>query len=155
MLSKIEKEILNFIQGDLPLKSCPYASLARKLNTNEDEITGIIEALKRRGYVRRFGALLSHGMVGLKVNCMCVWSIPEKKIEKIGRICSREAAISHCYLRASRRDWPYNFYTMVHAKTKAECIRIIKTIAKKCKVDDYKMLFTLKKFKKTSPVYSV
>ena len=155
MLNKIEKKILNFVQGDLPIKSRPYAHLAEKLNINEDEISAVISSLKKRGYIRRFGALLNHGMVGLKVNCMCVWSIPEGKTEKIGIICSREAAISHCYLRESKHNWPYNFYTMVHAKTKTECENIIKTIAKKCKVTDYKMLFTLKKFKKTSPKYRV
>ena len=155
MLTKTEKQILNFIQGDLPLKSSPYASLAKELNIDEDKIAGIITSLKKRGYIRRFGAFLSHEMVGLRANCMCVWSVPEEKIEKIGKLCSQELGISHCYLRASKRNWPYNFYTMVHARTKSECQKTIKAISKKCKVDDYKMLFTLKKFKKTSPVYRV
>ncbi len=155
MLTKIEKEILNFVQGDLPLKSSPYAKLAKRLNIDEDKIADKIGSLKKRGYIRRFGAILSHNMVGLKANCMCVWSVPEKKIEKIGELCSWEPAISHCYLRASKRDWPYNFYTMIHARTKSECLKLIRSISKKCGVDDYKMLFTLKKFKKTSPVYRV
>ena len=155
MLTKIEKQILNFIQGDLPLESSPYASLAKKLNIDEVKIADKIASLKKRGYIRRFGAFLSHDMVGLKANCMCVWSVPEEKIEKAGKLCSKEPAISHCYLRVSKRDWPYNFYTMVHAKTKSECQKIIKSIAKKCKIDDYKTLFSLRKFKKTSPVYRV
>ncbi len=154
-MSKIEKQILNFIQGDLPLESSPYAKLAKKLNIDEDKIADKIAALKKKGYIRRFGALLSHDMVGLKANCMCVWSVPEEKIEKMGKLCSKEPAISHCYLRTSKRDWPYNFYTMVHARTKSECLELIKSISKKCKVDAYKMLFTLKKFKKTSPIYRV
>ncbi|MCG2712690.1 MAG: Lrp/AsnC family transcriptional regulator [Candidatus Omnitrophica bacterium] len=155
MLTKIEKQILNFIQGDLPLNSSPYAGLAKELNIDEDKIAEKIALLKKRGYIRRLGALLSHDMVGLKANCMCVWRVPEGKIEKIGKLCAQEPGISHCYWRVSKRDWPYNFYTMVHAKTKSECCKTIKSIAKKCEVDDYKMLFTLKKFKKTSPVYSV
>ncbi|MFH1092934.1 MAG: Lrp/AsnC family transcriptional regulator [Candidatus Omnitrophota bacterium] len=155
MLTKTEKQILNFIQGDLPLKSFPYTHLAKKLNMAEDKIAEKIALLKKRGYIRRLGALVNHDMVGLKVNCMCVWKVSEEKIEKIGKLCAKAPAISHCYLRAIQRGWPYNFYTMVHAKTKSECLKTIKSIAKKSSVDDYEMLFTLKKFKKTSPIYSV
>ncbi len=155
MLSAKEKQILNFIQGDLPLKSSPYSSLAKKLNIEEKKVVEIIALLKERGYIRRFGALLSHDLVGLRANCMCVWNIPEERIEEVGKTCSKEKAISHCYLRASKPDWPYNFYTMVHAKTKSECKKIITEISKKCEVDGFKMLFTLKKFKKTSPTYRV
>ena len=155
ILSLKEKQILNFIQGDLPLRSSPYIRLAKELNITERKVIEIISSFKNRGCIRRFGALLSHNMVGLGANCMCVWNAPEKRIETIGKICSKEAAISHCYQRLSKRDWPYNFYTMVHAKTKTECKRIIKSVSKKCKVYDFKMLFTLKEFKKTSPKYSV
>ena len=155
MLTKTEKRILNFIQGDLPLRSSPYALLAKELNIDEKKIAGIIMALKKRGLIRRFGAFLSHDRVGLKANCLCVWNVPEAMIGKTGKICGREKAVSHCYLRESRRDWPYNLYTMVHAKTRTECKEIIKSISGKCKIDDFKMLFTLKKFKKTSPNYRV
>ena len=155
MLNTIEKKILNFIQGDLPLRSDPYSKLAANLGIDEKEIVKIISSFKKRGYVRRFGAILTHRKIGLKTNCMCVWNIPAEKVEKIGNVCSRELSISHCYLRQSKQKWPYNFYTMIHARTKTECLKIIKKIANKCKVDDYKMLFTLKKFKKTSSFYSV
>ena len=136
MLSAVEKKILNFVQGDLPLNSAPYAKLAEKLKITEDRIVRIIASLKAKGYIRRFGAFLKHNQVGLKANCMCAWNVPKDTIEKIGRICAKEQSISHCYERKSKTNWPYNFYTMVHAKTKAECRSLINSIAKRCKVDD-------------------
>ena len=155
MLSKTEKQIINFVQGDLPLESSPYNKISRRLNISQDLVIKKIKALKEKGYISRFGALVKHDKVGLKANCMCVWRIPTGKIGKIGKYCSRQNAISHCYLRKIRPEWPYNFYTMIHAKNKNDCIRFIKSIAEKFNITDYQMLFTLKQFKKTSPVYKL
>ena len=155
MLNALEKKILNFIQGDLPLRSDPYSKLAADLGIDEGKIVKTISSLEKRGYVRRFGAILTHHKVGLKTNCMCVWKIPPEKVEKIGGVCSREPSISHCYLRQSKQKWSYNFYTMIHARTKTECLKIIRKIANKCAVKEYELLFTLKQFKKISPLYRV
>jgi len=154
-LTILQKKIIRLLQADLPLTNSPYAKIARTNGVTEDAIVKEITHLKKAGYLRRFGAILNHHGVGLKVNCMCVWKVPTAKIEKIGKVSSRQPQISHCYQRKALKDWPYNFYTMIHAGSKKECSQVIENIITKSGVNDYRMLFTKKQFKKTSPKYMV
>ncbi len=155
MLTKIQKEILQFLQGDLPLISAPYAHLAQRLDVDEDRVIKEIKELRSSGFIRRFGGILNHNKIGLRGNCMCVWKVPKKLINKIARVASRLPQVSHCYLRKAVKDWPYNFYTMVHGRSRTDCVRVIHRIAFESGASDYKMLFTLKQFKKKSPRYEV
>jgi len=152
-LSSRQKAILDFLQQDLAVSSSPFLALKRKLRINEDEIVNELVNLKRAGYIRRYGAILNHRKVGLKENCMCVWKVSSHVIKEMVRITTDCPQISHCYLRKTTREWPYNFYTMIHGRSKAECLNIIERIAKASQVSDYQPLFTIKEFKKISPRY--
>jgi DNA-binding Lrp family transcriptional regulator len=154
-LTRLQKNILRFVQADIPCVPRPYAELAKDNSVDETEIAAQIKVLKKAGYIRRFGAILSHKKVGLKANCMCVWKVPKDKIEIISKAALAMPQISHCYLRKTLKNWPYNFYTMIHGKTKKQCRQIIEALAGKSKVKDFRMLFTKKQFKKTSPRYNV
>ena len=155
MLNKIQREILRFLQADLPLKSSPYAALARRLDVNERRIVKEIRALKKAGYIRRLGGLLNHHKIGLKQNCMCVWRAAPAAVNRIAKIAVKQPQISHCYLRKTDKNWPYNFYTMIHGRSKTECAEVVKRISGKSGVEEYKMLFTQKQFKKKSPKYEI
>ncbi|MBU1044252.1 MAG: Lrp/AsnC family transcriptional regulator [Candidatus Omnitrophica bacterium] len=154
-LTELQKNVLNFLQQDIPVKEHPYAEIARQNKVDEKTIVNQIKVLKKTGYIRRFGAILAHHKIGLKANCMCVWIVPESKIKKIADRAKKMAQISHCYLRKTTKKWPYNFYTMIHGQTKKQCIEVIEFLAKTAEVTDYRMLFTEKQFKKSSPFYSV
>ena len=152
MLKETDKEILRFLQVGLPLESRPYADLAYRLNCTEKEIAGRIIRLKKNGYIRRMGAILDHYKIGLTANCMCVWNSPPSGIALISRLAAKQQGISHCYVRKRLSGkWPYNFYAMIHGRSRKECIKVIKEIARQSGISDYKMLFTLKELKKISP----
>ncbi len=153
MLTKSQKNILEFLQGDLPLCENPYGGLAAEIGITEKELEKDIARLKKQGYIRRMGAFLDHRNIGLRANCMCVWKVPPAKLSRISALAAQQARISHCYLRKTAPGWDYNFYTMIHCRTKAECRSLVKKISRVSEVNDYKMLFTLKQFKKTSPRY--
>ncbi len=155
VLTEIQKIILRFLQTDILLDSHPYRDIARSLHLSEDRIILEIKRLKKEGCIRRLGAILNHKKIGFKQNCICVWKVPYTLIKKIAGIARRQEEISHCYLRKTAKNWPYNFYTMIHGRTKQECRSIIESIAAKSGVSDYRMLFTLKEFKKTSPKYKM
>ncbi|MBU1088234.1 MAG: Lrp/AsnC family transcriptional regulator [Candidatus Omnitrophica bacterium] len=154
-LTELQKNILNFLQQDIPAKEHPYSEIALENNVDEKTIVSQIKLLKNIGYIRRFGAILAHHKVGLKANCMCVWIVPENKVKKIADRVKKIAQISHCYSRKTTKKWPYNFYTMIHGQTKKQCFEVIEFLAKTAKLNDYRVLFTEKQFKKTSPKYRV
>ena len=56
---------------------------------------------------------------------MLVWDIPEDAIAAVGASVSSHPAVTHCYKRNRRPDFPYNFYTMVHAQSDDAYTRIL------------------------------
>ena len=56
MLAEFDKAILNAVQEDFPLDSCPFAVLAERLHTDEETLIARLTELKQAGYLRRLGA---------------------------------------------------------------------------------------------------
>jgi hypothetical protein len=84
---------------------------------------------------------------------MVAWQVPPDRIESVGRKMATFGAVSHCYCRVSSEQWPYNLYTMVHARDEASCLAKAAEIARAVKVDKYSLLFSRRELKKTSMAY--
>lgn len=142
--------ILQTLQRGLKFNQRPYQELAQKINISETELLTRIKALKKRGIIHRFGAVLNHYRSGYSVNAMVVWQVPARLIPKTGKIMSGFPAVSHCYQRKTWPNWPYNLYTMIHARSKSECAGIIRAIATRTGIKQYQALSSLKEYKKQS-----
>jgi len=153
MLDELEKNIISYLQGDLPLTPRPFAVLTDRIGISEEELLDKIKSLKQQGILRRLGATLYHQRVGFKANAMVAWYVPDDKIDKTGFVMATFKEVSHCYQRKIEEKWRYNIFTMVHGKNKKDCQSIIRRIAKKTGISDYVILLTLKEYKKTSPRY--
>ena len=153
MLDDLERKIVQYLQGNLPLTERPFAVLAEKIGISEEELIEKIKLLKEQGILRRFGANLNHQLAGFKANAMVAWYVPEDKMDKIGPLMATFKEVSHCYQRRIQGKWKYNLFTMVHGKSKKDCQDIARRIAEKTGIKDYVLLLTLKEYKKTSPRY--
>jgi len=153
MLDDVEKKIIHYLQGDLPLITRPFAFLAERIGIDEEELLDKIKLLKEQGMLRRLGATLYHQRVGFKANAMVAWYVPDDKIDETGFLMATFKEVSHCYQRKIQEKWRYNLFTMVHGKNKKDCQSIVRRIAKKAGIKDYVLLVTLKEYKKTSPQY--
>lgn len=153
MLTELEKKVISSIQGDMPVVQNPYGQLAEKIGISEDEFLEILQGLSTRGIIRRFGATLRHQKSGFKANAMIAWQADEADVEDIGSKMAEFKAVSHCYRRNPAPDWPYNLYTMVHAKSEEECYETAKKISAETGVKTYSLLFSKKELKKTSMKY--
>ena len=153
MLDDLDKKIIHYLQGDLPLTARPFAVLAERIGISEEELLDRIKLLKEQGMLRRLGATLYHQQVGFKANAMVAWCVPDDKIDETGFLMATFKEVSHCYQRKIQDKWKYNIFTMVHGKNKRDCQGIVKRIAKKTGIKDYVILLTLKEYKKTSPRY--
>jgi siroheme decarboxylase len=58
--------------------------------------------------------------------------------------------VTHCYERAIADDWPYNLYTMVHSKSRDDCLMIADHLSQRSGISDYRVLFSDFEYKKTS-----
>lgn len=153
MLSELEKKIIFSIQNDIPIVERPYRVLADRLHIDEETFLKTLQGLCDRGIVRRLGATLRHQKSGYEANAMTAWQVDENRVEEVGQAMARYREISHCYRRDPAPGWPYNLYTMIHARSEEACRTIAAAISRATGVDRYLLLFSRKEMKKTSMMY--
>ncbi len=141
--------LVRLTQEDLPRVERPFQVLAEKSGLTEEEILSWLKRGLKEGVIRRFAGLVRHTRTGLKGNIMVAWEVPEDRLEEVGNFLAREKKISHCYERKSYPGWPYNLYTMVHAKEEKEALETVDILAKKLGLKKYLPLKTVKELKKT------
>jgi DNA-binding Lrp family transcriptional regulator len=145
--------VIKELQKNIAVVSEPYKEATEKLGMDYDTFFKIANELKESGVMRRFATILNHRKAGFGANAMSVWAVPEEKGEEIGRQLAEFSAVSHCYLRPSYPNWPYNLFAMVHAKTQEECDTLIKEMAKESGLTEYGKLYSTVEFKKQRLVY--
>jgi len=103
----------------------------------------------RSGRIRRFGAIADHQKLNFSHNALIAWKTQSLNKETAGKLRKKDY-ISHIYLRQANRLWPYNLYTMVHARSQDELELYFREICQLLKYPEFKVLITIKEFKKTS-----
>jgi len=145
--------VIKALQQDIEVISEPFKKATKKLNLSYEEFFALANELKESGVMRRFATILNHRKAGFGANAMSVWAIPEADGERIGKEMAEFSAVSHCYLRPSYPNWPYNLFAMVHAKTQEECDTLIEEMAKESGLTEYGKLYSTVEFKKQRLVY--
>ncbi len=145
--------VIKELQKDISVVEEPFKEATDKLGLTYDEFFTLANELKESGVMRRFATILNHRKAGFGANAMSVWAVPEEKGEEIGREMAEFSAVSHCYLRPSYPNWPYNLFAMVHAKTQEECDTLIEEMAKESGLTEYGKLYSTVEFKKQRLVY--
>ena len=145
--------VIKALQQDIKVCSEPFKQTIEKLALDYDTFFNIAQALKESGIMRRFATILNHRKAGFGANAMSVWVVPEEQGEKIGKEMAEFSAVSHCYLRPSFPNWPYNLFAMVHAKTQEACDTLIEEMAKESGLTEYGKLYSTREFKKQRLVY--
>ena len=146
-------EAVKELQKDIKLVNEPFLEATQKLGVDYDKLFALANELKEAGIMRRFAAILRHRKAGFNANAMTVWQAPEERAQEIGKQLASFSAVSHCYLRPSYPNWPYNLFAMVHAKTEEESEAIISEMAKETRLTNYRKLYSTREFKKQRIVY--
>jgi DNA-binding Lrp family transcriptional regulator len=85
---------------------------------------------------------------------MAVWDVPDDRVEEAGAAMAGYTAISHCYERPRRLpDWPYNVFTMIHARSREECDAFVAQLAERLALPRREVLYSAEEYKKVRPVY--
>jgi DNA-binding Lrp family transcriptional regulator len=146
-------DIVRAVQGDLALEADPFADPARELGISVAELIEALEDLQRRGYLRRFAAILRHRKAGFGANGMAVWKVAEGDVAGIGQTMAGYTSISHCYQRPVYADWKYNLFTMIHARKKSECESFVAQLAQEHALDEFDVLYSTTEYKKIRLAY--
>ena len=154
-LSLTEQEIrlIREVQGNLDVVSRPFDDLADRIGITVDELLDTLRRFDETGQMRRFAAVLHHRQAGFRVNTMGVWSVPEERVDSVGETLAKFSAVSHCYLRPSYTDWPYNVYTMIHGRDREDCENILSEMANMVDIQKRTALYSVREFKKVRVKY--
>jgi len=152
-ITEAEIEFVKSLQKHLDVVSEPFARAAEELGISQEAVCDEINKFVENGRMRRFAAVLHHRKAGFKSNAMGVWAVSDDKKYEVGEEMASFKAVSHCYLRPTYPDWPYNVFTMVHGQSKEDCEEILQTISDETGITDRSALYSSKEYKKVRVIY--
>ncbi len=152
--SEAEHAALRLLQADIPDTTRPFQDIGEQTGLSEEAVLDLLRRLKDQGIIRRFGVTLRHQQAGYGANAMVAWYVEQDQdLDQVGAIMAQRPEITHCYERVNCYAWPYNLYTMVHARSREECLEVVKHLSEIAQVPQYDILFSRKELKKTSMAY--
>jgi siroheme decarboxylase len=147
-LTDRDKDFIRELQKDLKIIPEPFKALAENLGITTVELFAKAKEYEQIGVMRRFAAILRHRDAGFYANGMVVWNAPEENIDEIGYKLASFPQVSHCYRRPVYQDWRFNLFSMIHARTSESAEKIAAEMSEIVGIKDYRILFSLREFKK-------
>ena len=147
-----QKKVACVIQKDIVVMRFPFNELGNLCGLTNEDVLDTTKQLFKKGFIRKYGAILRHQKAGYEKNALVVWSVPADQIEKAGKIFASFLFVSHCYERNPAFRKKYNIFTMLHSKDK-NILSMIKDMATATDINDYIILESIQEYKKTSPEY--
>ena len=137
-----EALVLNHIQGTVPMVRRPFAAIGRDIGLSEDEVVGIITALKERRVIRNFSAIFNPKTLGYAMGLVGM-EIPEERIDGAAAIINAHPGVSHNYLRNHR----YNIWFTLAEESAEWFSRSVEALAKATGALDFLVLENEQVFK--------
>jgi DNA-binding Lrp family transcriptional regulator len=113
-LYNLDRLLLNAVQSGFPVEARPYAVLAESLNRaeglslTEEEVLARLSALRRRGIIRRLGAIFNARDLGYQ-STLCAARVPADKLAVFQALTEEAPQITHNYLRAGEMNAWFTF----------------------------------------------
>src|SRR6476659_3261916 len=152
-ISELDIEYIRQLQKDIEIVKEPFKIITENLGIPSIDLFNKIKEYEKIGIMRRFAAILRHRQAGFTANGMIVWKIPEEKVDDKGLKIASFPQVSHCYRRPVYPDWEFNLFSMIHARTIEAAEKIAKEISSVIGIDNYKILFSSREFKKERVKY--
>ena len=154
-LADDERRLMTAVQDGLALVPRPFSRLAAQAGISEAAALGILAQWADTGILKRFGVVVRHHELGYGANAMCVWAVPETKLDELGMRLAAEPGVSLCYRRRAARDWPYNLYCMVHGRHRRDVETRVAELARDCGLAGHpaEVLFSGRRFKQRGAYY--
>jgi len=151
-LNESEKLILGKLQYDLDLIEKPFDFLCGE-GLEKQEVLKIIKDLMDKGVIRRIAAVVDHRKLGFAANVLFCCEVPEHKVAEAGKRLALFGIVSHCYERETFKDWPYNLFAMMHARSMGEIQHAINRFVEAEGIDSFALLPTAAELKKKPVKY--
>ncbi|MBG6147440.1 AsnC family transcriptional regulator [Roseibium album] len=122
-LSKLDRQLINRLQDDLPLVSNPFATIGDDLGLSEQDIVDKVRQLRDDGFLTRFGPFFDAEALG-GAFCLCAMSVPEDRFEDVLTKVNAHAEVAHNY----ERDHRLNMWFVLATESRSDIMRTAKEI---------------------------
>jgi DNA-binding Lrp family transcriptional regulator len=145
----LSREVLAELQGGLPLVPEPFTEVASRLGVSQEAVLACLGELGEQRVVRRFGARIDQRRVGLTVNAMVGWFVPDPEVEVVGQILAADPEVTHCYERTTVPGrWDYNLFTVLHQPDRESLDRRLAALSAETGMEDCVALVSGREFKR-------
>lgn len=97
-MDELDRAIINGLQGGFPVSDHPFAEVALRLNTSEQELISRIDRLLQQGVLSRFGPLYHAERMGGSLS-LAAMKIPSADFERVAQIVNAMPEVAHNYAR--------------------------------------------------------
>jgi DNA-binding Lrp family transcriptional regulator len=156
-LTAEDRALIKLVQNGLPIVSKPYADIADRLATTEQDVIQRLQKLINNGAIKRYGVVVRHRELGYRANGMVVWDVPDDRVSQLGACIGKFDCVTLSYRRPRRLPhWPYNLFTMVHGRNREEVKEKVAEIVSSCGLQDlnHTILFSTRRFKQRGASYT-
>ncbi len=126
LLTTLEKRLLNEFQHDLPLSPTPYADMAEKLGSCEQEVIRLLQKLKELGYISRVGPVFKPRQVGYST--LAAMAVPCDQLHTAAEYVTSRSEVNHNY----ERHHHLNLWFVVTAADQAAVEQVLTEIETHC-----------------------
>jgi DNA-binding Lrp family transcriptional regulator len=151
------QELVNALQGGLPLVAHPYAAMAQELGWPEQQVLDQLQTWLRIGVLKRFGVVVRHHELGYTANAMVVHDVPDALVDELGKRLGRYPGVTLCYRRPRvAPDWPYNLFCMLHGRDRSVVRQQIAELRQAFGLQGYahEVLFSRTRYKQKGAYYA-
>lgn len=128
MFNRVEQQLLNDWQRDLPLESRPYACMASKVGITEAAVIDVLADLKQQRAISRVGAVVRPGTIG--ASTLATMAVPTERLEEVADTISSYHEVNHNY----ERDHHFNLWFVVTASNADALAGVLATIERGCEL---------------------
>lgn len=144
------------LQAGLPLVPEPFRALGERVGWAESEVIEAVARALDDGMIRRFGVVVRHHELGIGANAMCVWEVPESRVDELGCALARAPEVTLCYRRSPDLPrWRYTLYCMIHGSARGAVLEARDRLAASLGLDAHPsaVLFSGRRFKQRGARY--
>lgn len=97
-MDALDRAIINELQGGFPLSERPYAEVAQRLGTSEDELLQRLDAMLADGLLTRFGPMYHAERLGGRLT-LAAMQVPAADFERVAGQVNAYPEVAHNYVR--------------------------------------------------------
>lgn len=122
-MDKLDRSIINELQGGFPICDRPYEEVARRLGTTENHIVTRISRLLNQGVLSRFGPMYNAERLGGALT-LCAMQVPQDEFDRVVEKVNRHPEVAHNY----ERDHEFNMWFVLATETPGRIDEVIEEI---------------------------